>query len=166
MPDHQFGAALRDSVSVALEEMFFACDLEECGADEGLSRPDLAMRVDFTGEPSGWLALHAGLGSVRTLAADFLGEDQEAISDGQAADVFAELTNIICGGVLTRAESKSTFRLSSPRLVAWDEAARDEREASGSAGGADYAVSLMDGPLTARLRTEVGEWVPTVRSAS
>ena len=41
--------------------------------------PELLARVDFAGAPSGWLTLRAGFDLARSLAADFLGEDEESI---------------------------------------------------------------------------------------
>jgi CheY-specific phosphatase CheX len=158
MLDSGFDAALRDSLAEALEEMFFVSDLEECDPGMRAAGPELTVRVDFAGAPSGTLMLRAGLASARSLAADFLGEDEDSIEDREATDVFAELANIVCGAILTRTESACTFDLSSPRVVS--------REEYADADGEVYAVALADGPLTVFLKTEGSECRPSEKSAS
>jgi CheY-specific phosphatase CheX len=158
MSDGKFDAALRDSVTEALEDMFFVHDLGEGGGMPG-SGPELMARVDFTGAPSGWLTLRAGMQSARSLAADFLGEDVEALADEQASEVFAELANIVCGAVLTRTESSSVFKLAPPRLLSPEEGMPAE-------GGSKYVVTLANGPLTVFLKTEVAACSKTEKSAS
>lgn len=168
MFDGGFNAALREAVAETLEEMFFVTDLEECDPGGYPREPMLLARVDFTGEPSGWLILRASLSLARSLAADFLGEDEDAIGASQITGVFAELANIVCGAVLTRTESACTFHLSSPRVFDLDECSGSVEEASaGSAGSeAEYAVALSDGPLAVLLRTEVVECCPAEKFAS
>lgn len=116
MPDVAFAPALREALQEALERMFFVRDLGEA-APGGEAGPEVAVRVDFEGSPSGYLTLRAGLAPARSLAADFLGENEEAMSDAQTREVLAELANIVCGAVLTRTESATIFRLSSPRAI-------------------------------------------------
>jgi two-component system, chemotaxis family, chemotaxis protein CheY len=151
-----FDAALRESVAEALEEMFFVTDLEEC--DPGASSPDpmLLALVDFTGAPSGQLMLRASLSAARSLAADFLGEAEDAIGDSQVTDVFAELANIVCGAVLTRTEGACTFCLSSPRVLSLEENSGYIEYPSTEAAGkqSEYVVDLPNGPLAVLLRTE------------
>jgi CheY-specific phosphatase CheX len=158
MLDGGFEAALRESVAEALEEMFFVSDLEECDPNVHATGPELTVRVDFAGSPSGTLTLRAGLASARLLAADFLGEDEDSIEDREATEVFSELANIVCGAVLTRTESACTFDLSPPRVVS--------REECADADGDAYAVALTDGPLTVFLKTEGSECRPSEKSVS
>ncbi|HEX3875748.1 MAG TPA: chemotaxis protein CheX [Bryobacteraceae bacterium] len=157
MTNTRFDSALRQSVLTALEEMFFVCDLEECDYNAHAPGTEVIMRVDFTGAPSGWLTLRAGLESIRTLAADFLGEDESSLGDPEAVEVFAELANIICGAVLTRAGSDRIFRLSSPQVV---------NSEGDSQADAAYAVALTTGPLAVRLQTETSEWSFDAKLAS
>ena len=107
--------------------------------------PGLMARVDFVGAPSGWLTLRAGLASARSLAADFLGEDEESVGDQQTTDVFAELANIVCGSVLTRTENFSTFHLSSPRVFPPQERPAGERQVIES-GDQIAATGLLTRP--------------------
>jgi CheY-specific phosphatase CheX len=148
MHDVNLDAALRESVAQALEEMFFVYDIDEAEPGARASGPELIARVDFKGEPSGSLTLRAGLDSARSLAADFLGEEEHAVSAGQTADVFTELANIVCGAVLTRTESYCSFHLSPPRILSSPEGDLQPEH------DVEYAVSLPNGPLAAFLKTE------------
>jgi CheY-specific phosphatase CheX len=152
----EFEAALRASVAEALEQMFFVTDLEECDPGAGPQAPGLLARVDFTGAPSGQLMLRASLSSARSLAADFLGKEDDAIGNSQAADVLAELANIVCGAVLTRAEGVCTFCLSSPRVLSLEEnSSHVEFPVAGAAGQqCEYVVDLPNGPIAIVLKTE------------
>jgi CheY-specific phosphatase CheX len=163
-----FDAALREAVAEALEQMFFVTDLEECGHGAHPTEPELLARVDFTGAPSGQLALRASLSSARSLAADFLGENEDAIRDSQVTDVFAELANIVCGAVLTRTESACMFCLSSPRVFSPAKGSGYLEYPLAEALGqqAEYAVDLPNGPLAVLLRTEVAQCRPGEKSAS
>lgn len=163
-----FEAALRDAVAETLEEMFFVTDLEECDPRACPPESALLARVDFTGEPSGQLTLRASFDLARSLAADFLGEDEEAIGHSQVTDVFAELANIVCGAVLTRTESACTFRLSSPNVFSPEESSTAVEDPSAESAGyrAEYAVALSDEPLAVLLTTEVIECRPAEKSAS
>jgi CheY-specific phosphatase CheX len=164
----RFETALRHAVAETLEEMFFVTDLEECDPAVYPPEPVLLARVDFTGEPSGQLTLRASLSLARSLAADFLGENEEAIGHSQVTDVFAELANIVCGAVLTRTESSCTFRLSSPDVFSPGESSTSVEDPSAESAGhqAEYAVALSDEPLAVLLRTEVQECCPAEKFAS
>jgi CheY-specific phosphatase CheX len=167
MCNEMFQAALRDAVAETLETMFFVTDLEECGPAACPDEPALLAHVDFTGEPSGRLTLRASLSLARSLAADFLGEDEEAIGHSQVTDVFAELANVVCGALLTRTESSCTFRLSSPHVFSPGESSTSVEDPSAESAGyhAEYAVALSDELLAVLLRTEVIECRPAEKSA-
>jgi hypothetical protein len=154
MCDLKLDAALRESLSEALEQMFFVRDLGEGVPGSHPAGPELIARVDFVGNPSGWLALRAPLESARSLAADFLGEDEESIGDQQTGEVLAELANIVCGAILTRTETSSTFHLSSPRLLP------EVDFQVGDENTSEFAVALPNGPITAFLKTEAAQFHP------
>jgi len=108
--------ALADSIAETLEAMFFTSCLEavETTPQSGL---EMVARVEFEGHPSGRLTVRMAARTARAIAAGFLGEDEDAISPRQVADVLCELTNMICGFVLSRVESAEGFRLREPRLT-------------------------------------------------
>src|SRR4051794_38968597 len=115
LTDTLLDAALQESVDEVLEKMFFVRSLGDVAstADE----PECIARLSFEGEPSGWLALRVTAHAARSVAADFLGEDEGELSDGQVGEVVCELANMICGSLLSRVERNATFRLETPQLV-------------------------------------------------
>lgn len=122
MTKTELGNALAECTAVVLEQMFFVRVPDEA-ATPGVSwaDSDLICAVDFEGNPSGRLALRVSPEAARSIAADFLGEDEGSLSSCQVGQVVSELSNIICGSVLSRIESGTTFCLASPRLLSvWD----------------------------------------------
>lgn len=118
--------ALAECIAEVLEQMFFVQVLEKTAPAAPEADTDLICGVDFAGNPSGRLALRISLGASRSMAADFLGEDEGALSHLQAGQVVCELANIICGSVLSRIESGTTFQLDSPRLLpVWESSGRN-----------------------------------------
>lgn len=151
MPEPVLHAALRDSVTEVLEKMFFVPAMEETppeGAGVMPCEGQLAVEVAFEGQPSGRLVLCVSPCTARSIAADFLGEEADAMPEPKIGEVVRELANMVCGSVLSRVESATTFRLAAPRtLAAPPEAPFDE-------GATVYAVNLSDGVLTAMVTTE------------
>lgn len=168
MHDGGFHTALREAVAETLEEMFFVTNLEECNPSAYPQEPVFGASIEFTGAPSGQLILRASLSTARSLAADFLGKEEDAVGDSQAADVFAELANIVCGAVLTRTEGACTFSLSSPRVLSLEENSSYVESPSPrtAAQESEYVVDLPNGPLAVLLRTEAVECRRSEKSAS
>jgi hypothetical protein len=65
------------------------------------------------------------------IAADFLGEDAESLTDRQSTEVTLELANMICGAVLSRIESRATFPPGTPQIVPRTVPARNWPRAAG-----------------------------------
>ena len=156
--------ALEGAVEEVLERMFFtetlgdALELEQSPAPP--REDEIAVRVAFEGTPSGALTLRLTAAAARPIAADFLGEDQDAVSDGQIHEVACELANMICGSVLSRVESAATFRLAKPQIVSGAETAEAEPAA------AIHAVEISNGNLTVMMTTERPACSPPAESAS
>ena len=142
--------ALRDSVNEVLEKMFFVQTLGEASCSESAgpaASDEIVVRLAFQGKPPGSLTLRLTAAAGRPIAAAFLGTDEEEVSDVQIAEVVCELANMICGSVLSRVESATTFHLLAPQLVPPSE---------GPAGGpctTRYAVELSNGKLTVNVTT-------------
>jgi len=146
MTDGGLAGALAESTAEVLEKMFFVRATEESVPASGDVDGDLNCEVSFSGNPSGRLVLRVGLGAAHSMAADFLGDDEGALSEVRVSQVVCELANMICGSVLSRIESGTTFRLESPRLLsAW--------EASGP-HTVTHSVVLGGGILTVEFSTE------------
>ena len=134
----------------ALEQMFFVYPVESVLPSSPEADSDVICSVDFAGEPSGRLILRIAVVAARSIAAGFLGEDECGLSEIQVGDVLCELTNIICGSILSRIESKATFHLDSPRLLTSDSQL--------SADAIVHSVCLDNGVLTVRFATERTKW--------
>src|SRR5271165_4920371 len=130
--------------------MFFIQGLGESTVAEspgGSQADDIAARLTFQGEPPGSLMLRLTPGAARRISADFLGFDEEEVSEVQTADVVRELANMICGSLLSRVESATAFRLGEPRIVPPAE------ETVGSLCNIRYGRDLSSGRLTVNVAT-------------
>jgi CheY-specific phosphatase CheX len=146
--DEMFEPALRASTVEVLEKMFFICEAAEPVSGGDTAAPQIVVRLIFEGSPAGWLALRIGKAAARSIAADFLGEEEETLTDGQAEEMVCELANMICGSVLSRTAPEAMFRLSSPRVMppaAWV----DPQDA------AVYRVALAHGALAIFMKGEI-----------
>ncbi len=111
----QLSEALAAAAEQVLDTMFFMTVI--AGSE---SAPDGVLPVcaclEFRGEPSGSFGINLSEGAARVIAANFLGEEPEALSQAQIGEVICELANMICGAVLTRVHGASLFELTSPEL--------------------------------------------------
>ena len=114
------GEILCAAAQQVLETMFFTTIVgERQGPPEG---PAVAARVSFEGSPSGTFGLKLSAEAARALAANFLGvENDEEVSAAQTGEVICELANMVCGAMLSRVESGSTFQIAHPQLDAGEE---------------------------------------------
>ena len=55
------------------------------------------------------------------IAASFLGLDPMELTDAQRGQVIQELSNILCGAILSKLWPESKLALSSPKLSLWQE---------------------------------------------
>lgn len=109
---------LSESARQALETMFFAAP-DAVSSDPGRPAGEfIASRLTFRGIPCGSFGAAVSLPLARELATDFLGlEDAGGLGPGQVREVVGELSNIICGAVLSELEIDSRFDLSQPAAV-------------------------------------------------
>jgi hypothetical protein len=120
----------------------------------------VTVQVSFDGDPPGYFQMRIARPAANSVAADFLGEDLELLSDRQSTDVTLELANMICGAVLSRIESRAAFRLGSPEVVANDTVQPNSGEET------RCTVETGSGPLTVAIQMETRTCSPTVESAS
>ncbi|MGE5567996.1 MAG: chemotaxis protein CheX [Rhodospirillales bacterium] len=115
------GEILLAAARQVLETMFFTSIVgERPGPPDG---PVVAARVSFEGDPSGSFGLKLSAGAARAIAANFLGvENDEEVTAAQTGEVICELANMVCGAILSRVESGSTFQIAHPQLAAGEEA--------------------------------------------
>jgi hypothetical protein len=121
MPERDLQTLLAETMRDVLEMSFFANILEETIPEPELAPlPSMAARVKFSGAVNGAFLLVASPLAVHTLALEFMGDSAEDWSAEEAQsvvadeEVFKELTNILCGSVLSRFQADRCCNLSQP----------------------------------------------------
>jgi CheY-specific phosphatase CheX len=115
MTDVNFDQLLSTTVDSVLQAMFFSVI---CGPGEPETNGVvLKSRLAFHGRPSGRFDVCLSEPSARLLAAAFLGEDEESLTDSQTGQVVCELANMLCGSLVSTLQSDEGFELDSPELV-------------------------------------------------
>ena len=135
---------MRESLEDVLEKMFFLSIPDE--PPDGAAFPDegkIAVWLSFEGQPSGSLGVELDRFAARSMAADFLGAEAGQLSDTQVGEVMCELTNMICGSILSRVESAVTFRLGAPEIVAAGQTPPGATVCSVPLGPAAIAVAMI-----------------------
>jgi CheY-specific phosphatase CheX len=147
MPERNLEQLIGEAVEAVLETMFFAAPL---GPAEQETGPEvLEVRLAFRGTPSGTLRVRLSKSSARWLAAGFLGEDEDALTDAQPAHAVCELANMFCGSLVSRLESEQSFDLLPPMLV--------EAETWAGRSVVQRSFELDNGILTVGLQLEGAE---------
>ena len=118
----QLGRQLAASATEVLETMFFAA-VEELRRDPSGSEEGerIGAYLDFHGACAGRLALSLEKDAARNLACCFFGENFEGTQEEDCASVMAELTNMVCGAMLSHLDRNSIFCLSSPEALSGGE---------------------------------------------
>ena len=100
-----------------LESMYFTTVLEAFshpGQNQAPKPDEIAFCLRFQGEVHGSFGISIDAAMARTLAANFLGEEEETLTDLEVAEVVGELTNMLCGSIVSRVEGTSKFALTHP----------------------------------------------------
>ena len=135
--------ALSRATADVLEKMFFTGVADESAAIPPAGS-QIVVRLTFDGERRGVLTLGVSRRAAQTLAADFLGTDNEDGPDEiQVNEVVRELANMICGDALSALE-KSALHLSMPEIVPAADFVLPE-------GSRHRSFDLGDGALTVGL---------------
>ncbi len=150
--------ALRAALEEALDKMFFVAGFENT-APGCEPRPEWAATVRFDGASRGVFVLRVTPSLARSIAADFLGEDEPSLPEERVREVGCELANMICGAARSRARGAHEFRLEAPRGGAPPGDADAPPDAA-------VAVAAGGGVLEAELRLETSECSLTATSAS
>jgi CheY-specific phosphatase CheX len=159
MTDTKMHTALSSAVGDVLERMFFLEVLGEV-AEPPPEAESVTVEVSFDGDPPGCFQMRIARPAANAVAADFLGEDPESLTEQQSADVSLEMANMICGAVLSRIESRAAFRLGSPRIVA------DSGGEPRTAEETRCTVDTGSGTLTVAIQMETRTCPSTQESAS
>jgi CheY-specific phosphatase CheX len=147
MHSHNFDRLLAPAVTTVLETMFFSEPLGP--SDPDTNTTNLQVRVPFSGEVSGALEIRISKSTARSLAASFLGESEESLSESQIAQVVCDLANMVCGWIVSKPGSQGCFDLGSPELLAPE----NQRPMGIPASQQSFAVE--NGTLTVSLYSSV-----------
>jgi|HigsolmetaAR202D_1030399.scaffolds.fasta_scaffold06246_2 hypothetical protein len=112
-------AALIEGVAAVLEQvletMFFTMPVCEVSVDP--AQPLLRAQVHYSGTIDGVCTLGVSPKAAWSVAANFLGQEEESLQTEQVEEVIREMANIVCGALLSRAHPGGSFRLGTPYLV-------------------------------------------------
>lgn len=123
---------LASSAEDVLETMFFTQVLGRRPFDEivegGPEKPYLSVRLCFLGglktngdssaaQPGGHLDIEVSREGAQWIASSFLAADDGSVPQHRVADVICELTNVVCGNVMSNLASGSGFSMLSPEVI-------------------------------------------------
>jgi CheY-specific phosphatase CheX len=117
LSENELREAITGSTSQVLENMFFAEPLDGNGTAPA---DPVQSGIEFEGSVSGAMTVSVDRACADRLACDFLGVEAGEISEQQVVEVLTELTNMICGALMSRFETGSTLTLTQPEIVAED----------------------------------------------
>jgi CheY-specific phosphatase CheX len=147
MPDSEWDERLAAAAGQVLETMFFTAIHGPAEAAGSIAAARVAAHLTFAGTTCGALTVSVSESSVRALAANFLAMEQEdPIPASQIGCIVCELTNMICGSLLSRVKTEQHIRLSSPEL--WPE------DAALPAEPPSQSLDLGDGTIDLWLAVE------------
>ena len=127
-----------DAANEVLEAMFFTV-IEDENAEE-CPPGRVSAQLQFLGSPSGVFGVQMPADTSRLMAANFLG--CEEVSEGQVAEVICELSNMLCGSVLSRVKQDAAFELLHPHIEATETDWKERNDAVG------YTFGLGEGRMT------------------
>lgn len=107
--------ALLESAAEVLETMFFTSVVGE-GVPDSSPGPWVSADLCFRGSLSGRFGVRLPVTTALRIAASFLGEEEDSLTPDRAGEVVCELSNMLCGSVLSRLESEAAFELSHPHF--------------------------------------------------
>lgn len=111
---------IRHVVSEVLETMFFT-EAEVTGCEHAWLGAGWCASVRFEGSHFGEMLLGISAEAADTIAASFLGVDPVELTDAERGQVIQELSNILCGALLSHLWPESKLALASPELTAWQD---------------------------------------------
>lgn len=100
-----------------LETMFFAQAVPAACSHDWLSSA-VSDRIAFEGSHSGELRLSVSAEAADSLASAFLGLDPPELTEALRAQVILELTNILCGAIMSHLWPESKLALRPPEIAA------------------------------------------------
>jgi CheY-specific phosphatase CheX len=117
MQASDFPPIVSECCAEVLDAMYFATvnsTIQTHGTPTAPEPDSLAFQLRFQGDIEGSFGLSLSLPTATTLAANFLGEEEDALSQQEIAEVAGELTNMLCGSFVSRIGGTKRFALSHP----------------------------------------------------
>jgi CheY-specific phosphatase CheX len=114
------------SAEEVLETMFFTqvvgIQPDVAAAKQAPEDDCLAVRLCFLGSAEGaghggYLDLEVSLEGAQWIASSFLAAEEGAVETSKVADVICELTNVVCGNIVSNIASEAGFTMLSPKVL-------------------------------------------------
>lgn len=119
--DALVGALLDSCTEQVLETMFFSPVLAKLDPEEDSGFERVTASLQFRGNPSGAFEVDVTPMAARTLAAAFLGCDENEVTDTDVDSVLAEFSNMACGFALSNLGRVEYFHLEQPEMARYSE---------------------------------------------
>jgi len=122
MENKDMKMAMKNSISDVLETMFFLSldfsnDLDLLGLWDTGKDPMIAAKLSFSGPLSGYAVFCIPKKLALSITADFMGKDEQEISDDQIDGTVKEIINMIIGNTFSLYDPEAVFDLGVPELV-------------------------------------------------
>jgi len=117
MQASELSPIIADCCSEVLDAMYFTTVLEVTHVNGTTIKPQpeaFSFSLRFRGDLRGTFGISLGSSSARTLASNFLGEDEDSLSSAEIAEVVGELSNMLCGSIVSRIGGTRNYVLSHP----------------------------------------------------
>ncbi|HEX5227181.1 MAG TPA: chemotaxis protein CheX [Bryobacteraceae bacterium] len=118
--DAAVGETVRAVAAEVFETMFFT-EAEPAACEHAWLLRAPCARIRFDGSHTGEMLLALSAEAADPIAAAFLGLDPAELTEGPRRQVIEEMSNILCGAMLSRLWPESTLALAAPQSVGWEE---------------------------------------------
>jgi CheY-specific phosphatase CheX len=116
MAPSEFAELMPPCCTEVLDSMYFTTVFDMDTSDTLLpsDQEGYDFTLHFAGDICGIFGLRVNTGAARSIAANFLGEDEANISADESSEVMGELANMLCGSIVSNVPSDHKFVLSHP----------------------------------------------------
>jgi CheY-specific phosphatase CheX len=111
---------MQEVAAQVLETMFFT-EAEPVPCEHVWLETAPCALIRFEGSHFGEMRLGVSAEAADPIAASFLGLEPMELTDADRGQVIQELSNILCGAMLSRLWPESRLALASPELTAWQD---------------------------------------------
>lgn len=118
--DSEAGETAQHVTTEVLEAMFFT-EAEVALCEHAWLAEAPCARIRFDGSHTGEMLLAVSVEAANPIAASFLGLDEAELTEVQRGQVIEELSNILCGAMLSQLWPESTLALAAPESTAWED---------------------------------------------